>query len=116
MGNNYEGMRINGHSHLLPYPEEIPSFMKENEIFWIDEDRKHMLQKGWKRPVTDSSFFLNEKLEWMERFVADNTLLDQERCLLSQLFALDDTKTVEAAIKDLSEDAEILEFKRVAVG
>lgn len=59
-------MRINGHSHLLPYPEQIPSFMKEKEIFWIDDDRRYMLQKNWKRPVTDSSFFLNEKLAWME--------------------------------------------------
>jgi elongation factor Ts len=52
----------------------------------------------------------------LERFVADNTLLDQERCLLSQFFALDDTKTVEAAIKGLSPNAEIVAFKRVAVG
>ena len=52
----------------------------------------------------------------MERFIADNTLLDQERCLMSQFFALDDTKTVESAIKDLHDDAELLEFKRVAVG
>ena len=52
----------------------------------------------------------------LERFVADNTLLDQEYCLLSQFFALDDTKTVEEAVKDFSETAEIVEFKRVAVG
>ena len=52
----------------------------------------------------------------LERFVADNTLLDQERCLLSQFFALDDSKTVEAAIKDFGEGAEIVAFKRVAVG
>ncbi len=52
----------------------------------------------------------------MERYVADNTLLDQERCLLSQFFALDDTQTVENAIKDLSPTAEIVEFKRIAVG
>lgn len=52
----------------------------------------------------------------MDRFVADNTLLDQERCLLSQFFALDDTQTVENAIKDLSPTAEIVEFKRIAVG
>lgn len=51
----------------------------------------------------------------MDRFIADNTLLDQERCLLSQFFALDDTKTVEAAIKDFSPKAEIVEFTRVAV-
>jgi elongation factor Ts len=52
----------------------------------------------------------------LERFIADNTLLDQERCLLSQFFALDDTKTVEAAIKEFSPDAEVVAYKRVAVG
>jgi elongation factor Ts len=52
----------------------------------------------------------------LDRFIADNTLLDQERCLLSQFFALDDTKTVEAAIKAFSPTAEIVGFKRVAVG
>jgi aminocarboxymuconate-semialdehyde decarboxylase len=75
-------MRINGHSHLLPYPEQIPSFMREKEIFWVDEDRKHMLQKNWKRPVTDSSFFLDEKLEWMERNHIDHAVVLN----LSQLY------------------------------
>lgn len=75
-------MRINGHSHLLPYPEQIPSFMKEKEIFWIDDDRKYMLQKNWKRPVTDSSFFLNEKLEWMARNRIDHAVILN----LSQLY------------------------------
>ena len=75
-------LRINGHSHLLPYPEEIPDFMKEKEIFWVDKDRKFMLQKGWKRPVTDSSFFLDEKLEWMERNEIDHAVVLN----LSQLY------------------------------
>ncbi|MFK7908191.1 MAG: amidohydrolase family protein [Chitinophagales bacterium] len=75
-------MRINGHSHLLPYPEDIPAFMKEKEIFWVDDDRKYMLQKGWKRPITDSSFFLNEKLEWMERNKIDHAVVLN----LSQLY------------------------------
>jgi elongation factor Ts len=52
----------------------------------------------------------------MDRFIADNTLLDQERCLLSQFFALDDSKTVEAATKELSPEAEIVAFQRVSVG
>ena len=52
----------------------------------------------------------------LERFIADNTLLDQERCLMSQFFALDDTKTVEQAVKDFADGAELVEFKRVAVG
>jgi len=59
-------IRINGHAHLLPYPEEIPAFMKEREIFWIDADRKCMRQKGWSRPITAPSFFLKEKIEWMD--------------------------------------------------
>jgi len=75
-------LRINGHSHLLPYPEQIPQFMKEKEIFWVAEDRKYMLQKGWKRPVTDSSFFLDEKLEWMDRFDIDHAVVLN----LSQLY------------------------------
>ena len=68
-------LRINGHSHLLPYPEEIPKFMKEKGIFWVDKDRNFMLQKNWKRPVTDSSFFLDEKLEWMEKNNIDHGVM-----------------------------------------
>jgi len=75
-------LRINGHSHLLPYPEEIPQFMKDKGIFWVDKDRKYMLQKDWSRPVTDSSFFLNEKLEWMDRFKIDHAVVLN----LSQLY------------------------------
>ena len=75
-------LRINGHSHLLPYPEDIPEFMQEKGIFWVDKDRKFMLQKDWKRPVTDSSFFLDEKLEWMERNKLDHAVVLN----LSQLY------------------------------
>ncbi len=76
-------MKINGHGHLLPYPEQIPSFMKEKKLFWIDEDRKFMRQGNWARPITDPSFFLEEKLEWME-----NNGIDHEVVLnLSQLYA-----------------------------
>lgn len=75
-------LRINGHSHLLPYPEDIPDFMREKEIFWVDQDRKYMLQKDWSRPVTHSSFFLTEKLEWMDRFNIDHAVVLN----LSQLY------------------------------
>ncbi len=75
-------MRINGHSHLLPYPEQIPDFMREKEIFWVDEDRKFMRQKNWQRPVTDASFFLNEKLDWMKLNNIDHAVVLN----LSQLY------------------------------
>jgi len=52
----------------------------------------------------------------LERYIADNTLLDQEHCLLNQFYALDDSKTVADAIKDFSDGAEVVEFKRVTVG
>jgi aminocarboxymuconate-semialdehyde decarboxylase len=75
-------LRINGHSHLLPYPEDIPDFMQEKGIFWVDPERKNMLQKDWSRPVTDSSFFLDEKLEWMDKFKIDHAVILN----LSQLY------------------------------
>ncbi|MEZ6092249.1 MAG: translation elongation factor Ts [Pirellulaceae bacterium] len=52
----------------------------------------------------------------LERFVADNTLLDQERCLLSQFFVLDDSKTVGASITQFSPEAKVVKFIRVAIG
>lgn len=75
-------IKINGHSHLLPYPEDIPAFMKEKEIFWIDNDRQFMRQKNWQRPITAPSFFLNEKLEWMEKNKIDHAVILN----LSQLY------------------------------
>lgn len=58
--------KINGHGHLLPEPEQIPRFMKEKELFWIDADKKFMRQKNWSRPITAPSFFLEEKRAWMQ--------------------------------------------------
>ncbi len=52
----------------------------------------------------------------VERFIADNTLLDQERCLLNQFFAMDDSKTVEQVVKEFHPEAEIVAYSRVAVG
>lgn len=52
----------------------------------------------------------------LERFIADNTLLDQEHCLLNQFFALDDSKSVKQAIADFAEGAEVVSFKRISIG
>ena len=74
--------RINAHGHLLPEPGQIPAFMKEKKLFWIDDDKKFMRQGDWARPITDPSFFLKEKLEWMEK-----NRIDHEVVLnLSQLY------------------------------
>ncbi len=56
----------------------------------------------------------------LERFVADNTLLDQELTLLSQFYVMDDKKTVEQVLKEESEKLggkiEIVDYVRFELG
>ena len=51
----------------------------------------------------------------MERFISDNTTLDQEQCLLDQNFIKDDKKNVAAYVKTYG-DVSITGFKRVSLG
>ena len=82
-------IKINGHGHLLPYPNQIPSFMKEKKLFWIDEDKAFMRQGTWSRPITDASFFLEEKLEWMEQMSSTEVVLCLSRLYCNGLSASD---------------------------
>jgi len=54
------------------------------------------------------------------RFIADNTTLDQEQCLLDQNFVMDDSKTVAEYIAEKAKaaggTAEITSFTRLEVG
>ncbi len=54
------------------------------------------------------------------RFIADNTTLDQEQCLLDQNFVMDDSKTVLEYIQEKAKaaggSAEIVHFVRLEVG
>lgn len=68
-------MKINGHGHILPEPNEVPQFLKDKHLFSIDDDKKFMRQGDWKRPITDPSFFLQDKLEWMERHQIDHGVM-----------------------------------------
>ncbi len=51
----------------------------------------------------------------MERFIADNTTLDQEQCLLDQNFIKDEKKSVAAYVKTYG-DVSVVGFKRVTLG
>jgi len=75
-------MRINGHGHILPEPSQIPKFMKDKKLFWIDDDKKFMRQDNWARPITNSSFFKNEKIIWMNQNCIDHSVM----LCLSQLY------------------------------
>ncbi len=56
----------------------------------------------------------------IERFISDNTTLDQEQCLLDQKFVMDDSKTVAEYIAEKAKaaggTAEITNFVRLEVG
>ena len=51
----------------------------------------------------------------MERFISDNTTLDQEQCLLDQDFIKDDKKNVAEYVKSYG-DVSVTAFKRVSLG
>jgi len=51
----------------------------------------------------------------MERFIADNTTLDQEQCLLDQNFIKDEKLSVAQYVKSYG-DVEVTGFKRVTLG
>jgi aminocarboxymuconate-semialdehyde decarboxylase len=68
-------IKINGHGHVLPEPNEIPQFMKDKKLFWIDDDKKFMRQDNWARPITDPSFFFKEKIEWMDNYNIDHGVM-----------------------------------------
>ncbi len=56
----------------------------------------------------------------LERFISDNTTLDQEQCLLDQKFVMDDSKTVAEYLAEKAKaaggTAEITTFTRLEVG
>ncbi len=56
----------------------------------------------------------------IDRFIADNTLLDQQLCLLDQFYALDDKKTVSTIVEEKSKalggKIEITKFVRYELG
>lgn len=52
----------------------------------------------------------------LERYIKDNTQLDQEHALLSQTFVMDDKKTVEQAIADVDASIQIIDYIRFELG
>ncbi|PIE44770.1 MAG: elongation factor Ts [Gammaproteobacteria bacterium] len=52
----------------------------------------------------------------LERYIKDNTQLDQEYALLSQTFVMDDKKTVEQAIADIDASIQLVDYIRFELG
>lgn len=108
---NEERVRLG--KHLLNVPQYVSKVQLTDEVLAkvTDEIKKELLAEGKPEQILDK--IVPGKLD---RYIADNTLLDQEYCLLDQFYALDSDKTVEKAIKDFSQNAEVVEFARVELG
>tara|TARA_B100000902_G_scaffold400002_1_gene474437 strand:- start:3490 stop:4521 length:1032 start_codon:yes stop_codon:yes gene_type:complete len=75
-------MRINGHGHILPEPSQIPVFMREKKLFWIDDEKKYMYQGNWSRPIKGKGYFIRDKIDWMKKHNIDHAVM----LCLSQLY------------------------------
>lgn len=98
---------------LLPIPTYVSRLqITPDVIAKVEEDIKAELRaEGKPEKIWDK--ILPGKIQ---RFFDDNTSLDQERCLLNQKYALDDSKTVEEAIQQFSKQSSVVAYRRVAIG
>jgi len=108
---NEERVRLG--KHLKNVPNYVSKIQLTDEVLaQVKEDLKAELKaEGKPEKIWDK--IIPGKLE---RFISDNTLLDQEHCLFDQYFALNGDLTVADAIKDFNENAELIEFKRIELG
>ena len=77
---------IDGHGHILPMPNEIPDSIISKGYFDIvgAPGNQFMTQKfiGWKRPVSNEIFFIQPRLEWMQK----NNIAHTVMLTLSQFY------------------------------
>ncbi len=70
---------IDGHGHILPMPNQIPYSIKKKGYFnvVIERDRAFMAQYfiKWKRPISDETFFIEPRLEWMAKHNIAHTVM-----------------------------------------
>ncbi|MFT6841687.1 MAG: elongation factor Ts [Psychroserpens sp.] len=96
--------------------KNVPSFISmaqlTSEVITQAEDAAKAELKAEGKPEQIWDRILPGK---MERFISDNTTLDQEQCLLDQRFIKDDKQTV-AQYVDTYGDVTVTGFKRATVG
>ncbi len=103
--------------HLLNIPKYISKLQLTDEVMKeVEEEiKQELLASGKPEKILDK--IVPGKIE---RFIADNTSLDQELCLLDQFYALDDKKTVGQIINEKQEELgckfELVKFVRFEVG
>jgi len=110
--------KLNIELHRLGKPEKnIPQFVSQCQLTdeAIKEAEAKMTEelKAEGKPEKIIPNILKGKIA---RWIEDNTQLDKTHALLSQNYVMDDSKTVEQAIKEVDESIEIVEYVRFELG
>ncbi len=96
--------------------KNVPSFISKSQLTdEIIEATKVKLQEELKAEGKPEKIWDRILPGKLERFISDNTTLDQELCLLDQNFIKDEKKTVAEYVKALG-DVSVVNFSRVALG
>ena len=97
---------------LKNVPQYISMSQLSEEVLSKAEEEAKAVLKAEGKPEKIWDRILPGK---MERYISDNTTLDQEQCLLDQDFIKDDKKNVAEYVKTYG-DVSVTGFKRVSVG
>jgi elongation factor Ts len=97
---------------LKNIPQYISMSQLSNEVMAQAKSDIHDQLKSEGKPEQIWNKIVPGKIE---RFISDNTTLDQEQCLLDQNFIKDENKNVAEYIKSYG-DVAVSSFKRVALG
>ena len=96
--------------------KNIPTFISRSQLTdEIIEATKVKLQEDLKAEGKPEKIWDRILPGKLERFISDNTTLDQELCLLDQNFIKDEKITVAEYVKSIG-DVEVVNFSRVALG
>ncbi len=98
--------------HLINVPQYISMSQITDEVLAKAEEEAKAQLKAEGKPEQIWDKILPGKIE---RFISDNTTLDQEQCLLDQKFIKDEKKSVADYVKSYG-DVAVADFKRVSLG
>ncbi|MEA3314380.1 MAG: translation elongation factor Ts [Campylobacterota bacterium] len=110
--------KLNIELHRLGKPEKnIPEYVSRGQLtqeaIAAAEARMTEELKAEGKPEKIIPNILKGKIA---RWIEDNTQLDKTNALLSQNYVMDDSKTVEQAIKECDESIELVEYIRFELG
>ena len=98
---------------LKNIPEFVSKVQLTDEAIKAAEERMAQELKDQGKPEKIIPNILKGKIA---RWIEDNTQLDKTHALLSQTYVMDDSKTVEEAIKEVDASIQIVEYVRFELG